>query len=761
MLGKRGGSPRPREAEPLFVAPLLLVCSCTRRPHGTKVNLIENFTNLTRLQDRDTKTSVAPLCYAIFIAYALALFFVSQKALYEIDQKLVPEGDAFTYATFFYELLNRAHYSFSAAIQLIADKNYNWLQDFLVLLLSPILFNESSSLIIINYLCFTISTLLIFRTALRCKVPQFWAFCVALLFAAMPWNFHALMEFNLTSLMPDPVFMSAYLCAALLLCWFSSNPYSRPLAIACGLALGAAIWSRWNAFIYVAMPLTGFGVIGALRLIFAKQRLDRATLMNCATLALICSTMATIYFWFMHRAIFGYGTEVVRSLSFDLQRKIAGAVWFALNVPGLAIAAQCFAPNTDRTLPYAVFLTFLAHAIALYSAVVGVKKILSNERSDVLVGALGLIGATIFYLDIALILCTFSGYYSDSTFRDPHSFSPTIVGLVCCTASALCGLLSRRNIPRVNYKMAYVAVAVIAALNSARIVMSSFQYAFDQAVSRSSNISQSQPAAKPANNACDNIPVFGQTYLPKDALKTFALRFREASANKRAYFFWYGLFNDQIVDYYAAQENLASLRLLPQRSNLDMSVWDATYNPQLTTPEPWFRDFLKYVFAHADYVVIPERLAALGEIWPSPMSAYYKDVAAALNSPEIAPDYLVWGVIEESTRVLVLKRRRADKTDSGLELFPRTWGTPAQVIGRDFKGALVAARTQLWQVDVVAEPELLYSYHGYHVIRVANFISPLLYSSAPWTSRPCWRTPRRDRQQQNSSLRATLVAWNV
>ena len=116
-------------------------------------------------------------------------------------------------------------------ILLIVNDNYNWLQDFLVLIFSPVLYNEQSSLIIINYAVFLIGTILIFRTALLCGTPRFWAFCAALLYAAMPWNFQMRMQFSLTSLMPEPVYMTAYLCAAILLSWLISNPYSRRIAV--------------------------------------------------------------------------------------------------------------------------------------------------------------------------------------------------------------------------------------------------------------------------------------------------------------------------------------------------------------------------------------------------------------------------------------------------------------------------------------------------------------------------------------------------
>ena len=673
-----------------------------------------NFVSLKWLTAGKTQVNNVPLSYVLFVLYAICLFGIAHKALLELDQKLVPTGDAFTYAVFFYQVLNEAHRDLGAAIALIANKNYNWLQDFLILLFSPVLDNERATLIVINYFCFLISTLLIFKTALAGKVPQFWAFLTTLLFAAMPWNFHLLIDINLASLMLEPVFINAYLCATLLLCWFLFNPRSRTIAIAAGISLGAVICSRWNGFVYVLMPLAGFGLAALLRMLFAKARPGIAALTNFAMLVAICALIAGLYFQFTYHAIFGYGSAVVHSLSFDLQRKLAGAAWFLLNVPGLAIAGQFFPPNVARTAPYAVLLTILAHAVVITSAVFGFRKIQSDEPSDVLVGAVGLIGATIFYADFALALTTFAGYSSDPRFRSIHDVAPAIAGLICSALSFFWALLSAKNVPQLNYRTLYILVTLLIGLNSARIVQSSLRTVFDEASLRTYG-----RLAASLNDSCAS-DIFKETYLPNEEMKSFSLRFRAATADKFAYFFWYDLFNFQIVDYYAAQSDLAPLRLLPQRTDQDRFVWDATYDAQLATPQSWFRDFLKHVLGHADYIVIPERLDDFERMWPSPMVAYHQDIAAAVNSPDIAPDYLVWGIVEENVRVLVLKRRGAGEKDDDLEPFPRTWGTPAQVIGRSFKGALVAARKPVVRLDTVADPELLYSYSNYNVLGVGD-----------------------------------------
>jgi hypothetical protein len=662
-----------------------------------------------------TKVDNPLICYLLFATYALWLWAIAQKQLYETDLKIAPQGDAFQYTVFFYQILNQAREDFASAASLILTKNYNWLEDFLTLFFSPALFKERSSLILINYFCFLFGTVLIFRTARRCNVPQLGAFCTALLFAALPWHFNAHMEYNLTSLMPDPIFMMAYLCAGLLLAWLISDPHSTPTAIACGLALGAAVWSRWNAFVYVAMLLAGVGLVVLIRLVFAKKRPDGLILANCAVTVLIVLIMTSVYFWFMHAAIFGYGSDVAQSLPFDLPRMIAGSRWLLLNMPGLAIPGQWFYPNTLVTAPGTIARTVFAHALVIYAIFLGVRKIMLNERREVLIGSLGLIGATVFYLDLLLALCAFSAYYSNpAIFSDEHSLAPGIVGLVCCGISVMCALLARRVPPALNHALAYILITAVVALNSTNIIISSFASIREAASWNSSAIGE--PATKAQ---CARANSSG-TYLSNEELKAFSLRFRDAAAGRFAYFFWSGIFNQQIVDYYAAQAGLSPLRLVPQRSALDRSIWDATFHPEATTPEPWFREFLKYIFATADYVVIPERVDSFADIWPSPIVAYHDDIVAALNSPEIAPDYLVWGVIDdEGDRILILKKRGSDDT-AGFAPFPRTWGTSAQVIGRSFEGAVVAVQEPRWKVDGDASPEPLFAYRGYNIVRVGQ-----------------------------------------
>ena len=175
-----------------------------------------------------------------------------------------------------------------------------------MLAFSPILSNQRGSLIFINYFGFFISTIVVFRTALLCKVSHFSAFIVALLFAAMPWNFNALMQFNLTSLMPEPIFVQAFLCAIIFFCWLVLNPSSKRTAIMAGIALGAAIWSRGNAFMYLAMPLAGFVLVAVLRFAWPKHRFNMQVFVGFAVMALTCSAMAAVYFYFTHHSIYSY-----------------------------------------------------------------------------------------------------------------------------------------------------------------------------------------------------------------------------------------------------------------------------------------------------------------------------------------------------------------------------------------------------------------------------------------------------------------------
>ena len=663
-------------------------------------------------------------CYAILVAYTAFLFGVSQKAIYELDQKIIPFGDAMTYASFFFRILDQTKRGIGSTISLIVEQSYNWLQDFLILIFFPVLFNERGSLIIINFVLFLISTILVFRTALSCKVPRFWAFCAALLFAGMPWHSELRMEFSLTSLMPDTVYMHAFLCASILLCHFVANPYSRPIAIFTGVALSGAIWSRWNAIINLSLPIAGFCLAIVTRFTLQRNWPTAAILKNFAVLALVCLVCAAIYFGLEYRAILDYGFKVAVISSFDWPTKMAGAGWLLLNMPGLAIAGQWFVPNTLATPPYAVVLTILGHVIVVSSVASGARKILATQQSEVLVGALGVIGAAIFYLDILLALTTFGGFYARPQFRELHLVEPAFVGLVCCSLSLFGGLFSGRLATRfqhMNHWAVYAAIGILVALNSGRIVGASFEALLNEAMWTSPDVTYGLPSPATGIAACDSAPKLPEFYLPNEDLKNFLLRLRDAAGKKPTSFFWYGLFNEYIADYYTAQANLPPLVPVQERSPNDHFVWFPTFTPKEAVSEAWFREWLKYVLSSADFVVIPEKARAFNEIWSSPIVAYHDDIVAAVNSPELAPDYLVWGVVEErNTRVLVLKRRDPGGSDGGLEPFPRTWGTPAQVIGRDFKGALMVPARPRTPIDPTAKPQLQFSYEGYNIVRFGD-----------------------------------------
>jgi hypothetical protein len=691
------------------------------------VKQIEHTDGEVALKYGGSKRENRALCYAMMAAYVFVLYSIGQRALHEIDHTIVPSGDSMTYVPFLFDILTEAHRDMGWALGLIVTSSYNWLQDFLVLLFSPMLFNERSSLLIVNYVCFLVAMLLIFKTALKSQVPQFWAFCIAMLFAAIPWNFQLQMENNLTEMRVDTLFINSYLCAAILLAWFTAYPNSKAVAVASGIALGAAVWSRWNAVVYVMMVVAGASLAGLMRFAFAKARPSRAVLTNCAILALICLSMAAIYFGCVHHDIFVYGSEIAASISFSVETKLAGAEWLLLNVPGLAICGRWFWPVSNGTPPYAIALTILSHAVVVYSAVSGARRIRSPQPHEVLTAALGLIGATTFYCFMIFAVVTFGGYYARPEIRELHGVVPALAAVLCCALSALSAQLSRRHLAAIgdlNKRSLYILVGLMAAFSSASVMNFSLNSFLDGSMWQLANVTYGPHGALDKQNKYDVCTPGGEStqwYLPSEDLKGFILRFSQAAGGKNAYFFWSGYFNTHIVRFYTAQADLASIRMVPDRSPLDEQVWYATLRPTELTSESWFREFLKYVFSKADYVVIPEQLLAMQSIWSSPMAAYYKDIAAALNSPEIAPDYLVWGIVEENdTRVLVLKKDVRSEKDAELEPFPRTWGTPAQIIGRQFHGALVVSAKRRLAIDVNAQPRLMFTYEGYNVARVGQ-----------------------------------------
>ena len=391
-----------------------------------------------RPKDAEIGRKGLDISYAIIGLCTLSIYLVAQAQLNTVDQRLVPRGDAFTYSIFLYEILNKSHESFGSTLRYVVESgNFIWLQHLLVLVFSPFLYNQRGSLIFINYFGFFISSVVVLRTALLCGVSRFWAFAITLLFAAMPWNFQALMTFNLASLMPEPIFVAASLCAMMLLCWVIACPYSKKSAIAAGFALGATIWSRGNAFLYLAMPLAGFAVAVSLRFIWPKWRLDTRVVASFGVAALTCAAMAAIYFYFTHRSIYNYYSGDAVAALFDYQRKLTGAKWILLNMPGLAIAGQWFPPHLQETRYYAIGLTVFGHIIVIYSAIAGVRQIVSGGRSQVVIGALGTIGASTFYLYLVFALLSFSAWYSEAETRILHPFEPALTGLICCALSIL------------------------------------------------------------------------------------------------------------------------------------------------------------------------------------------------------------------------------------------------------------------------------------------------------------------------------------
>ena len=299
------------------------------------------------------------------------------------------------------------------------------------------------------------------------------------------------------------------------------------------------IWSRWNAIINLSFPIAGFGLVIVLRLVFSKNLKVWPVLRTCIILAVTCLALAAIYFGLEYRSILEYGSSVVTSSAFDWQTKIAGAKWLLLNVPGLAIAGHWYFPNTATTPSYAIVLTVVSHVVIIYSAASGVRKVLSEQPDRVLIGALGLIGATVFYGDMLLAVTTFGGYFASPGYRELHEMATALAGATCSTLSVLFGLLSHYRLPQLrfmNYRIAYALIAGLVALNSARIVQTSLAASFNGAVWTSAKVTYGPPQRPTDYASCRGIVELPQLYLPSIDLKAFSLRLYQPRSTNRHIF---------------------------------------------------------------------------------------------------------------------------------------------------------------------------------------------------------------------------------
>jgi hypothetical protein len=643
------------------------------------------------------------LACALLAAVIAAIYLIGSKYLFETDQTLVPFGDSFTYTIFLFRALNAIHEGIGVGIATAANGTFLWLQGFLTVLLSPFLYNERSSIILINYFFLLVTSVLILRTAMLARVAPLWSFCLTLVFICAPWNINAHMEFNLTSLMPDPLFFNAFVLAILVPCWWLSAPQSLGAAVATGLALGIAVWARGNSFIYCGLLLPGFGAVVFARLYWARnQILNAVTLRRLAVVVAVAVVMTAVYFLYEFNAIYDYYFGVASSVLFDVHKKLAGAKWIIRNMPGLALAGGWYygAP-TPRVV--AVGLTLTAHAAAIASLIIGFRKLRGSERAELLTGALGVVGGSIFYVDLVFALFTFSGFYSDPEFRDPHTFEPAFAGITCCALSLLFAALRGRE-PKRDPSYAYFAIGAFAAILATYVLGSTLAEEL-----------KSHYSSTPST-PCDD-RVYGQRYLPARDMSRLSGILSAATTKKFVAYLWYGLLNSQILQYYTVQRNEAEPRELPLPNSELFDYWLSTFNPEVLTPEPKFRSYLQRILKEAEFVVIPETLGAYDEIWPCAIVAYHQDIADAINSAE-APDYVVWATVEDNnTRALILKRREA--SDTSFDVFPRTWGTSKQIIGRTFKGAFNVSTKPVGGPGT-SSVTVLFSLNGYNIMRVGS-----------------------------------------
>ena len=167
----------------------------------------------------------------------------------------------------------------------------------------------------------------------------------------------------------------------------------------------------------------------------------------------------------------------------------------------------------------------------------------------------------------------------------------------------ICGLLSERQAPQLRYvrrEFAYAAIGILVALNSLKNTNSSLEVLLDEGMWTAYAAGTGATPGASVGPACGRVSGLSKKYLPSQSLKNFVLQFREAADSKEAYFFWYGLFNVNIMDYYTAQADQKGLITVQDRSPKDEYVWYTSLNPKRVVSETWFREWLLNMFCKGE-----------------------------------------------------------------------------------------------------------------------------------------------------------------
>ena len=542
----------------------------------------------------------------LLAVFTLIIYLISVKFNVELDAKVVPFGDPFTYSIGFFNILDNVStkgYFRNIYTQIFHHPNWYWLLNLLVSIFSPILSKNSFSISFCNFFMFFIASFSLYRVAIEYGAKENYSVLAGLL----PWVFPINYGFQTYASIPmtglDASFTAALYIALSYSLIFCLKPSIRRFAVIGGVTAGVAILGRGNSLPVVAMvlflPLTST--------IYEAIIYKNKTVIKNLIILLSIALAISLWFYFRtYEALLGYYSNHATFFSRH-EWNLHDAKKWLLNIPGFLFWQR---ENSYASIIIS-FLTHLFHIYAVFSALRNIKY----EKLKMLI----LTGSFIYF-------CTY--FINVFLFTDPLftltncilQYQPMLIGTCFALLGLIIPLLKSANLGNYNFIIYASFVSLIIFAYFFTKIQTPFYY------------SETRP--------------------PPKAVELFSLNLDEFTNNGSLSILWYGSYNPQILSYYRKKNDLPEANIY--RGKFHNNMWSQS-DYSMENKKRVIQEIADQ-FNSASVIIIPENLDLYGAM-PYAFSHFREEIAKFLISKN-APKFNVISIIKENptANLLVLQK---------------------------------------------------------------------------------------------------------
>lgn len=516
---------------------------------------------------------------AVFAALLYVVFEFYSLILADIQLRVVPTGDPFTYQNTWMSVLDQIK---STNLGFGFVRNWYLLQANLFSMFAPILEYNQLSLSKINFIIAFIAILSIYNLFYTISKSIYLSYIAGLFFILQPYHYDPLGSFSLVSMQLDAVYLNMlFIACSMGLSLYISHEWKYTALF--GVALGLSIWARSNSPVVISILL--LSQISSYLIVYRKN--FQVVYAKLALSLLILVIFASFYYISYFDIIYNYYKPL-------MNRTSTGAFSIDFILYDISLIPGILFLGAGINFEYTRVASIALNAIVLYLLyffIVGLR----NEDSTIVkklrfVGAFGVL----FYILIILVFAL--KFYSIKDFLF-QVYAPAMLGLFFAIASWF-GLHAYKikfdfGLAFFELKKLYIACAGIGVASLIAFAQLNF---FSTAMY--------------INNAPTRV----------SELKNFSLNIESYYPDSSIAFLWYGTYNHAIVNYFRKINKLQAINF--QSIGLRFyknSTWDSLWVPVSAADMDLMDKTLTDVFKNSDVILMGENTSCYNTPDPYPI----------------------------------------------------------------------------------------------------------------------------------------------